>query len=205
MRKVALFTLAAALAMLAAGCQEPPTPATVTPSVHRTDRDGRLRAEVLARSADQIVEAMGTRADREARAPYSPKWWTLEVGDTITYQRSWELLHLEPWNGLGSVFWLDTLVFTPVYRTVWPEGSAVPIGEAYEGHFPRKSTDPPDWWRHEVPEHLSGESDADITRWLHDPDQLRGVRSAGDLERAMWTRARWLEGWTGPESGGGNE
>ena len=199
MRRAIILTLAA---VLAAGCREPPTPGTVTPSVQRTDRDGRLRPEALARSADQIVEAMGTREARAARAPYSPKWWTLDVGDTITDQRWWELSNLEAWNDRGSVFWLDTLMFLPVYEDAWHDHWGLPQGVVYHGHFPRKNNFGPEWWRDEVPDHLSGESEADIRRWLVDPRDRSTTRPPGADEVAMWTRARWLEGWTGPEAGG---
>jgi len=205
------FTPAAWIAffavLLAVACQEPRRPggAVAPPSANATDEDGRLYPEGLGPFADQIVAAMGTRAEREARAPYSPKWWPLEVGDTISDQRWWLLGKVERWNGLSCVFWLDTLVFTPVYREVWPEGDPVPLGVAYEGHFPRKSFDTPDdsWWQ-DVPPHLEGESATDIERWFSDPDNSYPDWGATAAEKAMWTRERWLEGWTGPATKGGS-
>ena len=188
-----LTPLAAVLAMLATACQDPPPePATVT--------EPEPAEPELAAYLD--VDFMGTREERERRAPYSPIWWPHEVGEVVSHQHWWQLYHTNPWNGIGSVFWLDTLAFEPVFSTVWPEGEPVPTGNTYEGHFPRKAIFAPDEWWHDWPEHLAGQDSADVERWLYDAEQPKGIRGATNDEKAMWTRERWLDGWKGPGTGG---
>lgn len=198
MRTVAIIPTVAGLAVVLAACREH------TPEPVPTEPAPEVRQLAALSQTD-----MGTREEREARAPYSPVWWPQDVGDIVSGQRSHDLELAGSWNGLSAVFWVDTLAFVPVFSTVWPDGEPVPTGAMYEGHFPRKSHNDPDgywteWWD-DWPAHLEGQDSADVKRWLYDPAFRHTSRGATEAEKAIWTRARWLEGWRGPGTEGGNE
>ena len=155
-----------------------------------------------------IKTDMGTREEREARAPYSPWWWPVNVGytfaDTSTYSY-FDLSAAGRWNEISGVFWVDTLAFEAVFTasdTEWPpNGRPAPLEWVYEGHFPRKSRRSPEEWGHDWPTHLEDSDSADVARWLSDPQPRNGLgRSPEDPLPGdeMWTRERWLEGWRGP-------
>ncbi len=188
MRTVAIVPTVAGLAVLLAACREhPPQPVPTEPGPHQV--------------AAWMETDMGTVEERKSRAPYSPTWWPQDVGDTVTPQRAYDLSMAGAWNGLSAVFWVDTLVFVPVFSIVWPGGSPVPTGDVYEGHFPRKTSRDPQDWYNEWPDHLEGEDSADVKRWLYEVDPPSKWTGSTAEEKAMWTRARWLEGWRGPGTG----
>ena len=194
MRTVAIVSTVGGLAVLLAACWEhPPEPVPTEPA-----------PEVRQLAALSQTD-MGTREEREARAPYSPVWWPQDVGDIVTWQRYSDLSRAGSWNFLSAVFWVDTLAFVPVFSAVWPDGSPVPTGTKYEGHFPRKLRISPAEWFNDWPAHLQGQDSADVKRWLHDPTSRHTSRPPTEEEKAMWTRVRWLEGWRGPGTEGGNE
>ena len=179
-----LTPLAAVLAMLATACQDPPPePATVT--------EPEPAEPELAAYLD--VDFMGTREERERRAPYSPIWWPHEVGEVVSHQHWWQLYHTNPWNGIGSVFWLDTLAFEPVFSTVWPEGEPVPTG-------PMKVTSPERPFSPRMNGGMTGPSTlrARIARMWNGGCMTRNSRKASVAQQTMKRRCGPVSGgWTG--------
>lgn len=191
MRSVSILFALAALAACAP--DPPPEPAMTEPEEAEAEPGVAFKTDF-----------MGTREEREARAPYSPWWWPLNVGDILGDASDYNSLDLTGagrWNDMGAVFWVDTLAFKAVFSSTLeelPNGGLI-LESVYEGHFPRKSKRAPEDWWHDWPAHLEGSDSADVARWLSDPGPHRnGPEPVKEGEREMWTRERWLEGWRGP-------
>lgn len=200
--------------LLAAACQEPPRPGAVAPPANATtDEDGRLLPEGLGPLADQIVEAMGTRAEREARAPYSPPDWPYERGESVPMEQALTLRH---WKGVEAPFWVGKRVF----GARWKYGEGVLLGYEYLGHFPQRTVQAL-WFQSDyqygeygweldggLPDHLADVNPAELQDFLFDtllagiPGGFVRARYVGlDTLLLHWTEERWLDGYTGPEGG----
>ena len=57
---------------------------------------------------EDLTEFMGTRAEREARAPYSPPGWPFQPGDLMTSREKHNRLDLRfgSWRGVSAPFWV---------------------------------------------------------------------------------------------------
>ena len=93
MRTVAIIPTVAGLAVVLAACREH------TPEPVPTEPAPEVRQLAALSQTD-----MGTREEREARAPYSPVWWPQDVGDIVSGQRSHDLELAGSWNGLSAVW-----------------------------------------------------------------------------------------------------
>jgi len=197
--------------LLAAACREPPRPGAVAPPSNPTmDEDGRLRPEGLGPFADQIVAAMGTRAEREARAPYSPPGWPYERGEIVQVTD----YNDEPfghWTSpIQAPFWVGKRVFGARWEMVEPpEGwhPWIPTVE-YVGHFPQRTVDP--LWFRRLPDHLADVNPVELQASLFDTvlvgtlgGDFATKRIGMDTLLSHWTEERWIDGYTGP--GGENE
>lgn len=153
--------IAFALAALAACEHRPPGAAAPSPS---TDGEGRLLLDGLGEFGPQIREAMGTRAERAARAPYSPPGWPVKLGEAIpSFQAdddSWyELMEEFPWVcGIDAPFWVGDMVFGATWSDA-PSATGVEYSEpwrtsdgevaewlkwtAYTGHYRAYVSDDP--------------------------------------------------------------
>ena len=90
-------------------------------------------------SAEELAKFMGPRAERAARAPYSPPGWPLQVGDTITRDRYKALDRQFPgyWcgpshsgtntpfrlgglshSGISAPFWVGDMVFGAEFEVI---------------------------------------------------------------------------------------
>ena len=193
MRSVAI---AFALAALAACEHRPPGAAAPAPLV---DDEGMLQLDGLGKFGPQIREAMGTSAERAARAPYSPPGWPLRRGEDVGIgsslsreypERRWELEAAFPETcGIHAPFWVGDRVFGAFWMVT-----------EYIGHF-REYVDQARWFSESpehrdcrLPPHLGGEVPAALA-WMpydevaRDPDSFE--------HRPHWTRERWLAGYAG--------
>ena len=203
--------LAAALAAVwGGGCLHRDTPATPPAPLF---------------SAEDLAEFMGTRKEREARAPYSPPDWPLRVGDTIPRnRRSRELYksfdaylcytpYIDDSPIIGAPFWVGEMVFGAEFETV-PISNAVIVGPVPGS---------PDVLRMEVPgggEEVYHPRGGDLVyeghfrRYVEPeyvgtcvgslPSHIRkhgfDVLAVPESDRdpaGTWTRERWLEGYVG--------
>lgn len=184
------MSAALALAALAACEHRPPGAAAPAPL---TDAEGVLLLDGLGEFGPQIREAMGTRAERAARAPYSPPGWPLRRGESVTYDRKRELNAAFPETcEIRNPFWVGDRVFGASWG-----------GTRYNGHF-RKYVNPLHYsearWRRwencRLPPHLGGELPAALALIAYDEVE----RHTGDFEeRPHWTRERWLAGYAGED------
>ena len=182
MRSVAI---AFALAALAACEHRPPGAAAPAPLV---DDEGMLQLDGLGKFGPQIREAMGTRAERAARAPYSPPGWPLRRGEKI---ESWEELEaaFPRTCGIRAPFWVGDRVF----------GAA--LGDGYVGHY-REYVHPAlleqaPWSRCQLPPHLGGEVPAALARIPY--DEVVRIDDNASAHPPYWTRERWLAGYVGED------
>lgn len=211
MRRATLVTLAAVLAMLAAGCRDPRNPqgATAPAQTPRTDDEGVLLLGGLGLGesalAYQIRDAMGTRAEREARAPYSPPGWPLERDEIVTHERYQQLggQFATDWPGVSAPFWVGTTVFGARWNSGGvPQGSGgfAALNVRYIGHFPQKTTS--QLWTFYIPEHLyeeirTTEGFIEVAKKVF---RIRGGSLDGVEDMKLeWTRQAWLDGYTGQE------
>jgi len=180
---IALFAI-----LLAAACQEPPRPgAAAPPSDPAMDEDGRLLPKGLGPFADQIIEAMGTRAERAARAPYSPPDWPYERGELVkSEQHTGVWLHetFGMWTRSAEApFWVGKRVFGARWAGASKPGDTW-LYQEYVGHFPVRTVDP--HWFRRLPDHLADVNPVDLQAVLFDsvhvtngrvpevPDHVRG-------------------------------
>ena len=78
--------------------------------------------------AAELAEFMGTRAERAARAPYSPPGWPLQRGELVSGERMNELSREFPSVcGIRAPFWVGDMVFGAVWHG---DGEAWDGGEA---------------------------------------------------------------------------
>ena len=203
------LTILAVLTVLVAACQDPPAPQRSTAPVHapRTDDRGVLLIDGLAVSAalaSQMRQAMGTRAEREARAPYSPPGWPLERDEVISSERYQELggRFATGWPGVSAPFWVGTTVF----GARWNGGglpaasSAFDLDVRYIGHFPQRTTS--QLWTDHIPEHLheSISTPEGFVQVAEKVFRIRGSTLGGVEEmKLIWTEQAWLDGYTGEE------
>ena len=190
-------------------------------------RDNTARPDAPLFSAKDLAEFMGTREEREARAPYSPPGWPFRVGDTISREGWYEgetgsgglvlsfLGYLCDWGGIdiAAPFWVGDMVFGAEFETV-PASNAVLVGSVPGS---------PDMLIAEVPgggelvEHPRGGDyvyEGHFRRYIgpgqagtcqgslppHVRDHGFGVLVVPESDRdppGTWTRERWLEGYVG--------
>lgn len=169
---------------LAVGCETPDSP-----------------AGPASFDAQELAKFMGTRAERAKRAPYSPEGWPLQRGDVIPYERKAELAREFPSVcGLSAPFWVGDMGFTATWsmgsRYVGDQWDSVKLADrpiAYLGHVRhyvwgvRCHTD-------DLPPHLR-DRDPEV---LAPPADMKVWHMGGDrATTAVWTRERWLDGYTG--------
>jgi len=183
------------------------------------DEDGRLLPEGLGPFAAQIIEAMGTRAEREARAPYSPPDWPYERGERITMDQAREnFLTFWHWKGVGAPFWVGKRVFGA--RWAGSEKPGVRMGYEYLGHFPQRTVEAL-WFQSDyqegehgweldggLPDHLADVNPVELQDFLFDTllagmpgGDIKARRVGLDTLLLHWTEERWLDGYTGPREG----
>jgi len=170
------------------------------------DEEGRLLPEGLGPFADQIIEAMGTRAEREARAPYSPPDWPYEPGELVkSEQHTGVWLHetFGMWTmSAEAPFWVGKRVFGARWRGADKPGDMW-LYQEYLGHFPVRTVDP--LWFRRLPDHLADVNPVELQAVLFDsvhvwePDGWwRTQREGMDTLPLHWTQERWIDGYTGP-------
>ena len=185
------WTATLALAALAACEHRPPGAAAPAPL---TDNEGVLLLDGLSKYGPQIQAAMGTRAERAERAPYSPPGWPLRRGEKVeTSARKWELMAAFPEAcDIRAPFWVGDRVFGASWS-----------GTRYNGHF--REYVPPLWyseerWRSDsncqLPPHLEEEVPAALA--LVPFDEVPRHPGTG-MEDPHWTRERWLAGYVGED------
>ena len=210
MKRLVQLIFAAVLTLSAAACQERPRPpgGTAPAPGPRTDDRGVLLLEGLGGDmaiAQHIQDAMGTREERAAHAPYSPTGWPLERGEIVTNER-WDELSAEfpGWEGVASTFWVGTTVFGARWT-----GGGVQQREGrgffeydirYVGHFPSKTSS--EFWTYYIPDHLFEKSQT-TAGFLEIADAVFSVRYSSfanlDEMELVWTEQAWLDGYTGEE------
>ena len=190
-RTASLFAL---VAVLMAACRD--QKAAVAPAGPETGE------------AAEFAEFMGTRAEREARAPYSPPGWPLQPGDLVTRDEKFALADQFPsFEGVQAHFWIGDKVFGAAFK-----GAAPAIGERYArnttvshylGHFP----DAPRrrFGRRDLPPHLRDLRDQDFEKLraaLLAGTSVRFNREYVEKMKTEWTRERWIAGYTGDAGDG---
>ena len=107
-------------------------------------RDNPASPDAPLFSAKELAEFMGTREEREARAPYSPPGWPLRVGDTIPRNRWWEIIESfdfyrcdapyidesprpSSYVRIRGAFWVGEMVFGAEFGRV-PRDNTVIVG-----------------------------------------------------------------------------
>ena len=200
MRQKRFFpTLAAILALWGGACTEPPKP--------DAGPVGPTESEVAEREA--LAAFMGTREEREARAPYSPPGWPLQPGYLIA-SREWGnhlARHFPAWRDVDAAFWVGPRVYGAVFRVdieAWGAAREVdPLADMvlrYYGHARQKTSW--EWdhanWLDPLPPHLQGEDPEKLKRALYAPDGWSDLADARLAEiESTWTRGNWLGGYVG--------
>ncbi|MDE2764646.1 MAG: hypothetical protein OXQ94_14330 [Gemmatimonadota bacterium] len=199
------FTLmmAAILALGVVACEPHRNPSggrtEVTP---RVDEEGVLLLDGLGDLGPHIQAAMGTAEDRAARAAYSPEDWPLWPGDVVSNGRLGELDgEFGSWLGVRHPFWVGDMVFGARWTFSHEDNGSFWPDMEYIGHFPEK-TKHEDWPEH-LPAHLLTRNlltAAGLAEIGESVFKLRGGSLTNIEElKLIWTRARWLEGYTGEE------
>jgi len=195
--------LGAILALGVVACEPHRNPSggatKITPSV---DERGVLLLDGLGDLGPEIQAAMGTAEDRAARAPYSPEGWPINRGDVVSFSRYQELQgEYGEWLGVRAAFWVGKLVFGAQWTFSHEDNGSFYPDMEYIGHFPEK-TKHEDWPDH-LPAHLLTRNlltAAGLTEIGESVFKLRGGSLTNIEElKLIWTRARWLEGYTGEE------
>ena len=168
---------------------------------------------------DELAAFMGTPEERAARAPYSPPGWPLMPGDLASdggagdpggaYPDMQELHSRFPGScGLDNVFWVGDMAFgarwgaDPAY-----DWSAPPL------YFPQPSTPEEATIQAKAIRataplfqyrgHVRGYGACDLDKLpphVRDPAVVHDARKFSDVhpkDSAIWTRDRWLAGYTG--------
>ncbi len=199
-----------ALAALAACEHSPPGAAAPVPL---TDADGALLLDGLGEFGPLIREAMETRTERAARAPYSPPGWPLRRGEDITRARRRELDAAFPETcGIKAPFWVGDRVFGAAWRYRDPyAGVLLTADMEYVGHYREYIGDwvgEYDSWECRLPPHLGVAADGRYGRVSELPAALvripyneKVVRDGDNNSEhpPYWTRELWLAGYTGED------
>ena len=168
----------------------------VVPSV---DERGVLLLDGLGDLGPQIQAAMVTAEDRAKRAPYSPEGWPINRGDVVSVDRLRELQgEYGSWLGVRAPFWVGKMVFGAQWTFSHEDnGSGYPDWK-YLGHFPEKTKY--ERWPEYLPEHLTRTilTQAGFQEVGESVFMFRGSVNVEELQ-LIWTRERWLEGYTGEE------
>lgn len=154
---------------------------------------------------DETIPFMGTRAERAARAPYSPLGWPLQRGDLLTLTERRELwMRFGSWHGIRAPFFVGDKVFGALIvgdieasraATDRAGHGRTVLVSRYYGHFSQKARF--DFGRSDLPSYLRGEDLAEMKRRLYSGHfhRIDAAFRAEMLE--TWTADRWLEGYTG--------
>ena len=192
-------TLVGILTLGVVACEPHRTPSGGTTEVlPRVDERGVLLLDGLGDLGLQTQAAMGTAEERANRAPYSPVGWPWEPGDVVSFD--WYMNNpFGSWEGVSSPFWIGDMVFGARWvatgDNLWPE-------HEYIGHFPQKTKHL--WWSENLPGHLLGKSQTEegFSEIAKSVFKLRGGRMDRIEElQLIWTRERWLAGYTGEDEG----
>lgn len=199
MRNLMRFTLLA-LAIAVAACEPHWNPAggTAAPAPV-TDERGVLLLDGLGNLGPQIQAAMGTAEERANRAPYSPVGWPLERGEVVSFGRYRELGKFGDWLGATAPFWVGKTVFGARWTFSHDDpGTGWYPNMEYIGHFPEKTKH--EDWTYTMPDHLipMSQTEEGFVEIAKSVFKLTGGSMEGIEEmKLIWTRERWLEGYTG--------
>ena len=142
---------------------------------------------------------MGMPEERAVRAPYSPPGWPLQRGDRVVGYDEWTCLLAEfaEWQGIHAPFWVDTLVFGAQWHS---HGTYPAVETEYLGHYPERTTVPPEYWDMEdgPPPHLEGEDPKELARLFF--RNWRTTYEGMPEQRRIWTEQRWMAGHVGEET-----
>lgn len=178
-----------ALAALAA-CE----PDRRTGAAPPADSEGRLLLDGLGEFGPQIRAAMGTRAERQARAPYSPPGWPFRRGEVVSFERWNEMNGKFPRAcGASAAFWVGDMLFGALWAAHGPPRMYQP--SVYVGHvrgYIARDPLPPCLRR--MPPYLRERPEL-----LYAPPGSRDdlVTGGDGRDKPEWTRERWLEGYLG--------
>ncbi len=195
--------LAAILALGVVACEPPrkPSGGTAPPASPPTEPT-EVYLQGLADMTAQALAALGTREEREARAPYSPENWPHERGDVVGFAARFFDLAEEfgDWQGVYAPFWLGKTVFGARFEPIDAVGA--PDFE-YIGHYPQKTSIRDGyWWSENLPEHLhtlsqTADGFTEIANSLFHPT-ARDHHGLDSL-KLVWTEDAWLDGYTGED------
>ena len=150
--------------------------------------------------AAELAEFMGTRAERAARAPYSPLGWPVGRGELVSFERWVQLTREFPLVcGISSPFWVGDMVFGALWNV---DGEAWMVARRhdpdagppvrYQGHV-RQYNYGHLCSRRSLPPHLRDHG----PEILHPPQTMTYWDPMNPEPLAIWTRDRWLDGYTG--------
>ncbi len=144
---------------------------------------------------------MGTAEDRAKRAPYSPEGWPLWPDEIVSWDRARELdAEYEGWLGVSAPFWVGKIVFGAQFTGDKDAGAGTDglPNFRYIGHFPDKTKY--ELWPEYIPQHLAEKilTQAGFQEVGESIFKLEGSIDIGELQ-LIWTRERWLEGYTGKD------
>ena len=194
--------LAAIITLGVVACEPHRNPSGgTTEATTRVDERGVLLLEGLGDLGPHIQAAMGTAAERAARAPYSPVGWPINRDDIVSFGRYQELQgEYGSWLGVGAPFWIGKLVFGALWTYADDDASGFYPNMEYIGHYPEKTKH--EDWPDDMPAHLLdiSQTEAGFLEIAGSVFKLRG----GSLDnidelKLIWTESRWLEGYTGED------